>query len=280
MITRAPASYVDSRRIGQATVTVVDDGALRWNPQLQAPETERRRAMPEAGADGTLTLGLHVAHVRVGDASILIDTGYDDPSPAFARAHPHFTSSPGVRAGLASIGVRPEGITHVLITHPHGDHFLAATVAGVPRYPRARYLLGRRDWEGNPDRERPDSPLARHLGPLDQLGLLDLVDDEHEIVPGVAMIGAPGESPGHSIVRVRSAGENFYFLGDLFHHPCEVEHPDWVSPGRDRDALRASRERLIAEAVPARATLVFSHARFAPWGRIVPAGGGYRWTRA
>ncbi len=116
MIARAPASYVASRRIGQATVTVVDDGALRWNPQLQAPEAAWRRAMPEAAADGTLTLGLHVAHVRVGDASILIDTGYDDPSPAFARAHPNFTSSPGVRAGLACPGrlVRPRPLPGTL----------------------------------------------------------------------------------------------------------------------------------------------------------------------
>ena len=51
------------------------------------------------------------------------------------------------------------------------------------------------------------------------------------------------------MARVHSAGESFYYVGDLFHHPCEVEHLDWVSPGRDRAAVRASRERLIAAAV-------------------------------
>src|SRR5215213_9318832 len=108
---RETAQYVTSRRFGEATVTLIDDGIVRWNPQLPIPETVRRQVMPEAEADGTLALGLHVAHIQLGDASILVDTGYDDPSPDFARAHPNFTSSPGVRAGLASMGIRPEAIT-------------------------------------------------------------------------------------------------------------------------------------------------------------------------
>jgi glyoxylase-like metal-dependent hydrolase (beta-lactamase superfamily II) len=274
-----PSQYVTSRQIGEATVTLINDGMLRWNPQLVAPEAEVRQATPEAEADGTLSLGLFVAHIKLDAASILIDTGYDDPSPEFARQHPYFTSSPGVQAGLASIGVRPEEITHVLFTHPHGDHIVAATHERdgerVPRYPNARYVIGRHDWQGNPEREQAGSAQAIHLGTLDRLGLLDLADGEQEVVPGVAMIAAPGESPGHSIVRVESAGERFYFLGDLFHHPCEVAHLDWVSPGRDREVMQASRKHLIA--VATNATLAFSHGQFPPWGRIVRDDGGQRW---
>jgi glyoxylase-like metal-dependent hydrolase (beta-lactamase superfamily II) len=280
---RDTAQYVTSRRFGEATVTLIDDGILRWNPQLPISEAVRRQVMPEVEADGTLALGLHVAHIQFGDASILVDTGYDDPSPEFARAHPNFSSSPGERAGLASIGVRPEAITHVLFTHPHDDHFVAATIERggerVPRYPNARYLLARRNWQGNPAREQPGSPLALHLGLIERLGLLDLVGDEHEVVLGVTMIAAPGESPGHTIVRVRSGREEFSFLGDLYHHACEVANPDWVSPGRDRDALVESRARLSAAAVASGATLAFSHELFPPWGRIVAADGGCRWER-
>jgi glyoxylase-like metal-dependent hydrolase (beta-lactamase superfamily II) len=278
------SGYVTSRQIGKATVTLINDGMLRWNPQLLAPEDEVRRATPEAEADGTFSLGLFVAHIKLGVASILIDTGHDDPSPEFARQHPEFTTSPGVQAGLASIGVRPEEITHVLFTHPHGDHILAATVERdgerVPRYPNARYLIGRSDWEDTPARERPDSPQAIHLGTLDRLGLLDLTEGEYEVAPGVAMIAAPGESPGHSIVRVDSAGKQFFFLGDLFHHPCEVANLDWVSPGRDRDVMRASREQLITDALATSATLAFSHGQFPPWGRVVQADGGQHWEYA
>src|SRR5204863_5823744 len=47
--------YVDSRRIGDATVTIISDGTLHWAPALSAPEAEWRRAMPEADQHGAIT---------------------------------------------------------------------------------------------------------------------------------------------------------------------------------------------------------------------------------
>src|SRR5207302_591296 len=74
----------------------------------------------------------------------------------------------------------------------------------VARYPNARYLLGRADWEGNPERNHPEPDHIARLGAIDHLGKLDLVEGDLEVCPGVTMIHTPGESPGHSIVRVSS----------------------------------------------------------------------------
>ena len=280
MVPSPLSEYVASRRMGEATVTVIRDGTFPWAPRMQAPEAEWRRAMPEANAAGELMIDMNVVHIRLGDASILVDLGFQEDA---AGHMPRLRRTPGVLAGLASTGVDPEDITHVLITHTHGDHVEAATIRRngdlVARFPRARYLIGRAEWAENPARERPDSPLAIHLGTIERLGLLDLVDGDREIVPGVTMMHTPGDSPGHAIIRVQSAGEDFYALGDLFHHVCEVEHLDWVPAGRDQAATLASRRRLLAEAVPSRATLVFAHHDFPAWGRIDASGAGYQWQR-
>jgi glyoxylase-like metal-dependent hydrolase (beta-lactamase superfamily II) len=263
MVGHSSGDFVDSRSIGDAIVTVISEGSSRV---------------------GDESYGLNVVHVRIGDASIMVDTGVQDPSSRAGQeeaAKYGFTRTPGLIAGLATVGVRPEEITHVLITHAHGDHFVGAVVEQdgkmVPRFPNAHYFLNRADWEGNPDREQPDSELMTRLGPIDRLGRLELVDGDREIVPGVTMVHAPGESPGHSIVRVRSRDETFYALGDLFHHASLVEHPERGPDWQDRTQTRLSRERLIAEAVATQATLVFTHALFPPWGRVVSAGSGYRW---
>src|SRR5436305_307941 len=117
------------------------------------------------------------------------------------------------------------------------DHFAGVAVerAGrhAVRFPNARHLIGRADWEGNPRRDNPAADISTRLGAVHERGLLDLVDGEQEIVPGVTMIHAPGESKGHSIVRVESGGERFYALGDLFHHASEIQNPDWASPWVD-----------------------------------------------
>ena len=283
-----PGGFTATRKIGDAAVTIISEGSMSWAPKFVAPEAEWRRAVPEVGADGAITIGLNLAHIRIGNASILIDPGLDDPDSAwqrrFAARWPGVRRSPGLERALEALGVRAGEVTHVLITHAHGDHFGGVTVEregrDAARFPRARHLIGRADWARNPAREDRGSDLAVRLGIVEGLGLLDLVDDEREIVPGVTMIPAPGETPGHSIVRVRSAGETFYYVGDLFHLPCEVEHHDWVPAGRDQAAMRASRGRLVADAVPERATLVFTHEQFPAWGRIARERGGTRWERA
>jgi hypothetical protein len=66
-------------------------------------------------------------------------------------------------------------------------------------------------------------------------------------------------------------------VGDLFHHACEVEHVDWISPGRDLAAARASRTDFNTTA--GKATVVFTHEPFPPWGHIARAGDHYRWQR-
>ncbi len=281
MADQPDATPVASRRFGDATVTLISEGTFPWNLELQAPEAAWRRAMPEADASGAVILGTNVAHICLDDASILVDPGFDDPAAAPPPQFPGLARTAGLVTGLRSIGVEPDMITHVVITHTHADHFAGVTMLRdgrrLARFPRARHLVGRPDWEGNPDCERPDSALVMHLGTLEQLGLLTLVNDEHEVVPGVTMVAAPGESPGHCIVRVEAGAAPCYLVGDLFHHACEVAHLDWISPGRDRTAMRASRERLIAEAVARGATVVFTHAPFPGWGRIVPDGTGYLW---
>lgn len=277
--------FVASRRIGDAVVTVISEGTLRWNPRFEISEDERRRAMPDVDANGKLTLGLNLAHVRLGTISIVIDPGFDDPdsswSREFAAKWPGLTRTPGVEAALRHIGVSPDDVTHVLITHAHEDHYAGVAMerggALALRFPNARHVIGRRDWEDHPSRSQHDSPLNHRLGLAARHRLLDTVDHEREVEPGVTMYASPGETPGHCTVRITSGGKRFYYLGDLFHVPSEVDHVEWAPPSRNLAALAESRRRLLAEAGEGDSVLVFSHDRFPAWGRITRATGGHRW---
>src|SRR5579859_6401346 len=82
MMTAQPeAEFVSSRRIGDATVTIIRDGtfgAVPLVPWLQVPEEQARQVLPRANAKGEVAFDLNAAHIRLGAASILIDPGWGE----------------------------------------------------------------------------------------------------------------------------------------------------------------------------------------------------------
>jgi glyoxylase-like metal-dependent hydrolase (beta-lactamase superfamily II) len=235
--------------------------------ELNAPKSEWR---PLYGSifEGPRPFPSQSVHIALPGASILVDAN-DYPQaiamePSFLP--PNYTPPPGITEQLASIGIRSEDITHLVITHAHFDHYMGITIelngSYIPRFPNARVYLGRPDWElpeTQKDLRDPDSMDSRTLGAIERLGLLEPVEGKRDLVPGVRIIAAPGETPGHQIVLVHSQGQTLYCLGDLFHHPVEVEHPTWMVKWADANANVASRRALIEAALQEDALLVAAH---------------------
>jgi hypothetical protein len=59
-------------------VTVISEGMIPYALEFSVPEAKWRPSIPEADAEGKVPLGLNLAHIAIGDASILIDPGFDD----------------------------------------------------------------------------------------------------------------------------------------------------------------------------------------------------------
>lgn len=283
----AASEFVQSRQLGGMTVTAINDGAIPVPVELTVQEGVWRQAIA-ADPTGRSLGDTHVLLVQTGTATILIDAGFEEPGSGwdqrFLEQWPGSIRTPGVIAGLGIMGITPEDVNHVLVTHVHFDHVVGLAVERDgrlgPRYPNARVLVGRADWEDAPEEHLGREQQAR-IGAVAEAGLLDLLDGECEVVPGVTMIPAPGESPGHSIIRISSDRETLYAVGDLFHYAAEVEHPDWMAPWADPKQMRASRRKLLGDAVSTDALVVFSHENFPPWGRIVRnEDDGFRWQRA
>src|SRR5438552_10915103 len=114
------------------------------------------------------------------------------------------TRLPGLVQQLRDAGISPEDVSHAIITHAHFDHYSGTTRLDrdgqyVPTFPRARYYLSRRDWaypEIQTALQDSNSKPGRTIGVLHRLGLLELAEGRHELLPGVSIIAAPGDSHG------------------------------------------------------------------------------------
>lgn len=276
---------LSSIRVGAARVTVLNAGdlALRLADELAVPEEQWRPRYAELFERRQTCPSLSVLIQHAG-AVVLVDAndyratvGPDSPFRL-----PGYTPPPDLPTQLARLGVQTEDVRHVVITHGHWDHFAGVTRPAdegyVPTYPQARYYLGAADWsdaETQAGSSDPASLEGRTLGLLHAHGLLELVSEPCDLAEGIAVLPAPGETPGHQIVRVQSEGETLYVLGDLFHHQVEVEHPDWMVTWADAGAMLATRQRLMERARAENALLVAAH--ISSVGRLEPSGADMRW---
>jgi len=162
---------------------------------------------------------------------ILVDDGVGDKfSPRFGEIF-RIEGEHTLERSLAALDLGPEDVTDVVLTHLHFDHAGGSTRRSgdglVPRLPRARYYVQRRNWENavapNP-RERA-SYLPENFVPLHEAGVLTLWDGAQQPWPGFELFTADGHTRGQQLVRVSGGGETLYFVADLIPTASHVRIP-------------------------------------------------------
>ena len=148
-------------------------------------------------------------------------------------------------------GVEPADVRVVVLTHLHADHAGGGLGPdGEPRFPNARYVVHPADWAFFADSDDAQDYTARHaLARVDDLGMLDLTEDDRDVAPGVAVVHTPGHTPGHRSVTLTQAPRTLLLTGDLLHLPIQAAHPEWPSSHDEDPAAGAvSRARLLQDA--------------------------------
>lgn len=282
-----PSRY--ALKIGDIDVLVISDGVLPLPTETMSTNVEptlRAAWFKDTflGPD-KFDWALNVLVVRSGDRVILVDAGLGGQFPGFPRAG-QFPKR------LAAAGIALESVTDVVLTHMHMDHVGGLLVDEVRSRldPGVRVHVAAAEvafWKA-PDFTRtvmpapvPDALRAAAARFVELFGDgLQTFDERHEVAPGVIVERSGGHTPGHSIVRISSAGERLMFAGDAL-FPVAFDHPDWQN-GFEHDPEEAVRVRLrlMHEAARTGELLIASHLPFPSIGRIALSGDHFRWIAA
>src|SRR5439155_1708154 len=177
-----------------------------------------------------------VAQVKArGARTMLVDAGIGDKRDEKLHAMFAVDRSRNLDHTLAEAGVSPEDIDIVLATHLHFDHAGGFTVRDRvgrlrPKFPRAQYIARRGEWD---DAARQNERMrwayfADDYAPLAAAGVLQLVDDDATIMPGVKVRRTGGHTTHHQIVLIESGNKTAAFVADLF--PTAAHAADgWIA---------------------------------------------------
>ncbi|CAN5449988.1 MBL fold metallo-hydrolase [soil metagenome] len=168
-------------------------------------------------------------------ARVLVDTGMTQLHPLVADMDPR----------LNPLSAQPDfdlaGIDIVVNTHLHFDHCGGNVLfPGTPIYVQRRELDDARTQDDYTIRAWVEAPGVQYVP----------VDGEHELLPGVRLLPAPGHTRGSQVVVVGTGARPVVIAGDTAVFFAELDEPSTEG------------QRLIREMNPAAVWLAHEHE---PW---------------
>jgi glyoxylase-like metal-dependent hydrolase (beta-lactamase superfamily II) len=199
--------------------------------------------------------------VNTGSEVILFDTGLSPDS---------------ITSALGAAGYAPGDITHVVITHMHGDHVGGLMGEAGETFEGAAYITGAAEhnhWSG-----AGGDTFDGKVAPLNDK--LTFVDDGASIASGVTAMAAFGHTPGHMTYMLESGGKQLLLMADMAnHYVWSLGYPDWeVKFDMDKAAAAATRRRVLGMLAADRIPMVGYHMPWPGMGYVTIKGDGFEYV--
>ncbi len=239
-----------------------------------------RRIAPDAS--NRIPLAMRCLLLRGHDRVILVDTGLGHKTDARFDEIYAVDRSTTLEGSLDALGVAPEDVTDVLLTHLHFDHAGGVSRRGtdgalVLTFSHATHHVQRRHWEWAHESPREGASfLPENLDPMEDAGRLNLLDPGDAPFPHVELVTADGHTRGQQLPLIRGDDATLFYAGDLL--PTTAHVPLLWGMAYDVEPLAtlAEKEATLARAVAERWWVVFEHDRDTALARIEHGEKGWR----
>lgn len=163
----------------------------------------------------TLEVPVMMWYVEGADACILVDTAAPPPGEA-PKTIPPYQQPPEqhITRALESVGLTPEDVEIVVLTHLHWDHCTNAKI-----FPKARFVVQREELR------YAAAPLPIHIrayggrpgGTMSYLppeAQIEVISGDKALTKGVSLHHLPGHAPGMQGVTVETDNGTYLIAGD------------------------------------------------------------------
>lgn len=258
--------------IDEITVTRVTETVLTLPKNVLFPSASTL-SNPQ---DEALHLSIHAWLVQIGGKNIIVDTGIGNFKPrAFSKLFDQL-DNPFLER-LTQVGVHPDDIDMVLLTHLHTDHVGWNTVKvgdqWIPTFKNATYYAPQKDLEFffKPEGEPRRMLFEDSILPLIVNNQLQVIHHEgQQLTDSIRFEPTPGHCEGHMAIRFSTANNELLFTGDIMHNQLQVRHSDVSSTFcLDTELATATRNKLLDEAARKGTVLFPAHFREHSVGHVI-----------
>jgi glyoxylase-like metal-dependent hydrolase (beta-lactamase superfamily II) len=216
-------------------------------------------------AENRIPMAMRTLVARGAGRTVVVDTGagigYGEKLEkiyAFERTAPPAEY-------LKPLGVTPEEVTDVVITHLHFDHAGGAAVRGengwALAFPNAAHHVQRTQWEHALDPNPRDraSYFRERIELLARKDALALHDGDWSLAPGLDVLAFDGHTPGQHLPLFSGGKPALLYCGDLI--PTSAHFPAPYIMAYDLDPVRSMDEKtaILSRAGAESWVLVFEH---------------------
>jgi glyoxylase-like metal-dependent hydrolase (beta-lactamase superfamily II) len=267
-------------RFGQYDVIQLFDGVFQAPTEvlIHGNGDAARRQLLESWGDKGIRIDVNCFALRGPDGITLIDAGTGDAwGPAYGKA----------RTEMQEVGITPEQVDRVLLTHIHGDHALGLLDGSDAWFPLAEVLVPETDLAfftdtaaraAQPENRRGGFDIAANLVTAYAGRLRAIPSGPLSGMPGVEAIPLPGHTPGHTGYLLRGPDESLLIWADALHlQDAQTADPE-VGLIYDVDPAEAvrSRRRLLKQAAGEGWVVAGSHVT--GFGQVQRAGDVFRFV--
>lgn len=161
--------------------------------------------------------------IRTREHNIIIDSGIGNKLTEKQQKIFGITKKWDLVNDLKRVGLNREDIHGVILTHCDFDHASGIVMdTGKEQYevtfPNAKHIIQQKEWEDacNPNVRSAHSYFPVNFGLLKESSLLELIDGELEVFPGVRVRLSGGHTRGHQTVVISGDESCAVHMGDIF----------------------------------------------------------------